>query len=309
MLHVKNIKKYLNKYYNIIIISCLLIFLVCIIIHYYIKNKKNIDHFDNTNLENKIIVEKYCIGFFAVCSHIFRDISVFFNENKKLPTIIDTSQQFDTYRPSNVQGDIMPHFFKTREDINITYTEDLKSNVDLQFEKYNQIDYTKLTPVIEKYFSPTQEIVDIENKIINKYNINVSEYCAIYYRGTDKKEETIIGSFDTYINKMNDLLTDEPNIKFIIQSDSKDFIDTVKSKFQNAVSFDDENMPSNTDKGIHNEHSPDENYSLVKNFLAIVYLISKCKYIICSSGNCSIWMMLFRGNGHNVKQFLNNEWY
>ena len=307
MLIVKNIKKYLNKYYNAIIIAFLLIFIVYIIIYYYIKNKENMESMENT--DDKIIVGKYCIGFFAVCSHIFRDISTFFNEKKKLPSIIDTSQQFDTYRPSNIQGDLMPHFFKTRDDIKIPYIEDLKSNVDLQFEKYNEIDYTKLTPVIEKYFSPNQEILDIENKIINKYNINVSEYCAVYYRGTDKKEETIIGSFDTYIDKMNELLSKDPNIKFIIQSDSKEFIDTVKLKFQNSVSFDEENMPSTTDKGIHNEHSPDENYILVKNFLAIVYIISKCKYIICSSGNCSIWMMLFRGNGNNIKQFLNNEWF
>ena len=47
----------------------------------------------------------------------------------------------------------------------------------------------------------------------------------------------------------------------------------------------------------------------MKNVLAIIYIMSKCKYIICSSGNCSIWMMYFRGNVNNVKQFLNNQWY
>ena len=306
MKNMTNIKKYVNKYSNSIILLFLFILILCIIIYYYIKNKENMVSMNSEN--NKIIVEKYCIGFFAECAHILRLISIFFNENKILPTIIDTSHLFDTYRPSNIQGDIKPHFFKTRDDINITYREDIKSSIDLQFQKYNEIDYTKITPFIDKYFSPTQEILDIETKIINKYNINVNEYCAVYYRGTDKKEETIIGSLDTYLDKMNELLINEPNIKFIIQSDSKDFIDKVKIQF-NSVSFDEENMPSTTDKGIHNEHSPDENYIQIKNFLAIVYLISKCKYIICSSGNCSIWMMLYRGNGNNIKQFLNDVWY
>ena len=263
----------------------------------------------STDNHDTVIVSKYCTGFFAGCFHILKDITTFFNNNKKLPTNVDTSQQFDTYKPSHIKGDIMSHFFKKRDDINIIYDDNLKFSHNLQFEKYNNIDYKELTPFIEKYFSPSQEILDIETKIINKYNININEYCSVYYRGTDKKEETTLGSFDTYIDKMNELLIKEPTIKFIIQSDSKDFIDTVKSKFNNSISFDEENMPSSTDKGIHNENSPDKNYIIIKNFLAIVYILSKSKYIICSSGNCSIWMMLFRGNGNNVKQFLNNVWY
>ena len=104
------------------------------------------------------------------------------------------------------------------------------------------------------------------------------------------------------------MVNTDKNIKLIVQSDNTYFIDEVKSKFSNAISFD-ENVSSTTDKGIHNEHSSDENYLIMKNFLAIVYIISKCKYIICSSGNCSIWMMFFRGNGQNVKQLFNNQWY
>jgi hypothetical protein len=35
--------------------------------------------------------------------------------------------------------------------------------------------------------------------------------------------------------------------------------------------------------------------------------MAKCKYIICGSGNCSIWMMFYRGNCDNVYQFLKNK--
>ena len=38
-------------------------------------------------------------------------------------------------------------------------------------------------------------------------------------------------------------------------------------------------------------------------------IISKCKYIICSSGNCSIWMMFYRGNNKNIIQHINGSWY
>ncbi len=66
-----------------------------------------------TNTTNDtIIVPKYCIGFFACCFIILQEITIFFNNNKKLPNNVDTSQQFDTYKPLHIKGDIISHFFK-----------------------------------------------------------------------------------------------------------------------------------------------------------------------------------------------------
>jgi hypothetical protein len=46
-----------------------------------------------------------------------------------------------------------------------------------------------------------------------------------------------------------------------------------------------------------------------KYYLAITIIMSKCKYVICGSGNCSIWIMLYRGNNKNVCQYLDGTWY
>jgi hypothetical protein len=43
-------------------------------------------------------------------------------------------------------------------------------------------------------------------------------------------------------------------------------------------------------------------------YLAITILMSKCKYIVCGSGNCSLFIVLYRGNSSNVIQFRNNVW-
>ena len=51
-----------------------------------------------------------------------------------------------------------------------------------------------------------------------------------------------------------------------------------------------------------------KNYDFSKYYLAITLIMSKCKYIICGSGNCSMWIMLYRGNNNNVYQNLNNKW-
>ena len=51
------------------------------------------------------------------------------------------------------------------------------------------------------------------------------------------------------------------------------------------------------------------NYEFSKKYLAITIIMSKCKYIICGSGNCDIWIMLYRGNNKNVIQNCNGNWY
>jgi hypothetical protein len=50
------------------------------------------------------------------------------------------------------------------------------------------------------------------------------------------------------------------------------------------------------------------NHDFSKYYLAITIIMSKCNYIICNSGNCSIWIMLYRGNSNNVDQFLIDKW-
>jgi hypothetical protein len=69
-----------------------------------------------------------------------------------------------------------------------------------------------------------------------------------------------------------------------------------------------ENSTSSTSTGIHFEKNNNENYNDIQYLLSTFLIISKCKYIICSSGNGSIWIMFYRGNAINVYQNLNKVW-
>ena len=252
-------------------------------------------------------------GFFSCCVVKLLDIINYFNYNKKLPDNVDSSLQFELYRPNYLKtdDDITYHFFNKENSINkdnnINYVNAVDYNIRIQFDNYNNIDYKSLLPFINKYFTPNIDIINIQNNLLNKYNIITNEYCAVYYRGTDKYSETIIGSYNIYIDKMNEIKNKDNNIKFIIQSDEENFIKIIKQNFKDSIIFI-ENKTSTTNKGIHFEHTSNENYLIIKYFFAILLILSKCKYIICSSGNCSIWMMFYRNNGNNVHQFLNNIW-
>ncbi len=52
----------------------------------------------------------------------------------------------------------------------------------------------------------------------------------------------------------------------------------------------------------------EKNNEFSKYYLAITIIMSKCKYIICGSGNCSAWIMLYRGNSKNVYQSMGDRW-
>ena len=46
-----------------------------------------------------------------------------------------------------------------------------------------------------------------------------------------------------------------------------------------------------------------------KYFLAITIIMSKCKYLIFGTGNCSMWIVFFRGHNNNTIQNFKNNWY
>ena len=123
----------------------------------------------------------------------------------------------------------------------------------------------------------------------------------------------MIDSFESFHNKLDEVLTsiDNKNIQILIQTDSSQFLDYITSKNTNNkynLIVIKELTTSYTSMGIHYENTKKQNYIDITNLLSIVLIISKCKYIICSSGNVSIWMMYYRENTKNIYQNLNLMW-
>jgi hypothetical protein len=251
-------------------------------------------------------------GFFSCCSVKLCKIIQYFTDNKFLPKTIDSSSQFMMYKTAN-NMDITYDFFINDNSINneIIYEKYIYiDDCNFQFENYKTVDYKSIIPFVKKYFTPSIQITNIYDKLLLKYNINTDNCIGLYYRGTDKHIETLIDTFDSYYNKLNEIINKENNIQILIQTDSAQFLDYLKQKCINNknVIIIKENSTSYTNTGIHHEKSRHENYIDIQNLFATFLIISKCKYVLCSSGNCSIWMMYYRGNADNVHQNLNKVW-
>ena len=250
-------------------------------------------------------------GFFSCCSVRLSEIIDFINSNKRLPDNVDSSEQFEIYKKTNEKNkDITFDYFENYnivKDVNIIHP--INYHQTHQFKNYSDLDYKCITPLIKKYFSPSTNVNEILNNLKKKYNIIYDNTLAVYYRGTDKIEETPLASFDDFYKQIIKITDINKNIKILIQTDTTKFIDYINSKNLKNIIIINENKTSYTNKGIHNEQSKNTNYYDIFNFLSTLLIISKCKYIICNSGNCSIWIMFYRGNNKNVIQNLNGTWY
>lgn len=258
----------------------------------------------------KILI-KHTSGFFSCCNVKLTEIINYYNIYKKLPSGVDSSQLFGWYK-INKHDDITFDYFENYNKINNNFlncNKNINYHWKYQFSNYCILDYNSILPFIEKYFSPSSEIKTIIKNIEEKYNLDYNNICVLFYRGNDKNTETKICGYDEYIVKAKAILNKNPIIKFLIQSDETEFIEKFTSVFpSNSFYFKDEIRHikhSNSSVDIVMKQS---NYIYSKYYLAITIIMSKCNYIVCGSGNCSIWIIFYRGNNKNIYQNLNNYW-
>mmetsp|Transcript_10107 Transcript_10107/g.9809 ORF Transcript_10107/g.9809 Transcript_10107/m.9809 type:complete len:286 (+) Transcript_10107:376-1233(+) len=250
-------------------------------------------------------------GFFACCSIKLIEILNFKKAYHVIPEIVDSSNLWDTYKPDYLQDDITYHFFIDDKQMNSidSYLTQRTPDFDYgtQYRRYQNSNYRSLLPYIMKYFTPSKNILHIKTQLLRKYDIDTDGYCAVYYRGTDKVLETQLGSFESFNAKLNEIISQNESIKILIQTDSTQFLEYMKIKHSNILAFD-ESITSISNKGTHYENSGNFNYKAIQYLFATVLIMSKCKYIVCSSGNVPSWIMQYRGNGDNVHQYSQDRW-
>ena len=255
-------------------------------------------------------------GFFSCCSVRLDQIIQYFNIYNFSPPKVDSSEQFKLYKSNEIKSsdDITYHYFnKEIEEKCIILFQNKLINFKhyYQFINYKSIDHQSLQQFIVKYFNPSKDILNIISTIENKYELidHYENICVLFHRGNDKITETKIPSYEETFLKANSILEKNPNIRFLIQSDETEFIEEALRKYPNSIVFNDEirHIPKNNSKTV-DKCMKKNNLLFSKYYLAITIIMSKCKYIICGSGNCSIWIILYRGNANNVIQYLNGKW-
>jgi len=260
------------------------------------------------------------MGFFSCCSVRLIKIIEYLNDNGKLPEDVDTTAIYQYYKPPNYVGDNVFYYFEHYNNVvveeltHITsinqkkWSNDPDTYFEPQFSPYKEMDLKNITPLIKKYFTPVKEIQDIIVNLENKYALDYDNLCVLFYRGIIKSSETPIASYDDFAIKAHEVKNKNPNIKFLIQSQEKEFYERMLQEFPDSIHFKDEIRTINRSHADVDHQDYSKNHLYSRNFVAITNIMSKCKHIICGSGNCDNWIIFYRGNTNNVHQSLNLNW-
>ena len=259
-------------------------------------------------MENKIIVS-HDAGFYSNCTIRLKHIVDFYNEYKIYP-IVDSSRQWSHYK--DAPGDISSIFFK-ENNLNRPPIEsylafnDSESN---QFSDYKKLDYKNLGVLIDIYFQPADEILDIVEMLLNKYNLNLEKTIGVCYRGNDKQQETNLPSHEETLNKIVEIKNIYPGHNILVQSDEAEFYSHVLEKYPEAIYFNEIlKMPKNVTSAIQYNVQIGSKLNQAKIFYSILLILSKCSQIIFNSGNVGLWVCLYRGCFDNAHQYLNQKEY
>lgn len=270
-----------------------------------------------------LTLRSHYAGFFSCCSLRLFQILIFISDTKHLPLQIDNKPSFVWYN-SDRNKDVFSDFFDTNPDTDVDcdhvfvenkfipsdFCTNDKTALDylggnLQFMKYNELRMDEYYKYVSKFFSPTPSIISLTDELVSKYNVEYKNTCVLFLRGNDKNRECSTPSYELYKTEATHILRENPSIRFLIQSDEKEFIDEMSETFPNNVVFRDEIRVISKDirrTVDNNGNTPLENFHFVRNFIAIVIIMSQCKHVVCNTGNISLWIVLFRKSMQDVIQ-------
>ena len=247
-------------------------------------------------------------GFFSCCSVRLDKIIQYFNKNRSLPLIVDSSAQFEWYKPPRShKASIVDTYFIT-DSSGIPFQGPVLYEQWYQLTDYKKLHFQAIQPFIKKYFSPSHEIQELLRQIETNYSLDYSNLCVLFYRGNDKATETELSSYDEYLAKAKSIQQNNPSIQFLLQSDETEFLEVFSKEFPNSFYFKDKIRHIKKSNTTVDKVFKEDNYKFSKYFLAITLCMAKCKYIVCGSGNCSIWIALYRGNAEGMYQHLHDKW-
>ena len=145
---------------------------------------------------------------------------------------------------------------------------------------------------------PVDAVLQIAQKEINDEDEIIISYCDY---GT-------VWNYEEFKNKARIIQNQNPEIKFLVLTDEKEFLDQFTNDFNNVIFF--EEVPRIT-KRMKNtvESLLDSRLKDILWFVSAIYIVSQTKYIISTSGNGEFWTILFRKNADNFYQYLNPKEY
>jgi hypothetical protein len=264
----------------------------------------------NLQINNDVLYITHNAGFFSCTSIALFNIIRYFNNYKALPKAINRSSQYSFYKHN---GENLAELYYKINDANIEYSERIEVVIpddgsSPQFSDYRTICISDIMPFIDRYFQTNDYVINIVKNLESKYNLDYKNLCSVLYRGNDKSKETSLASHEEFLEKCAEVKSNNPNIRFLVQTDETDFLEKFMSVYSDSIYFNEIPHINKCNTAVHNVIDRKTLPEFGAKFLAATICVSKCEHLVTHSGNCGLWAVLYRGNTENVYQYLTDKW-
>ena len=179
----------------------------------------------------------------------------------------------------------------------------------LEFERhgiYAKYSLADIKPYIDVYFRPSAAVLAFERQLVESYGIDPGMTIALLYRGTDKASEVKPAPIEAYIAAAQALLLQHPGLRMVIQSDQAQAVAAVLEAIPGAVAF--KELPTTSGNVVMHRLRIEEEFAISRSIfsvrlLAVMHLLSRCRFVVSHTGNVGAWVALFRGSGAGFYQF------
>jgi hypothetical protein len=278
---------------------------------------------DAKDTEDSVIVEGGS-GFFSNCCIKLGAIIDFYNEKARLPKHVDSSQVLGWYKPLQGRGpdvtfEYFQHYDEREPDAESKPPRPVHFDYgNTQFTIFKSLDFRALGYFTDIYFSPSAQIRVLKQQLMSRYSIDPETTWVLFHRGNDKALEVTVPPRPAYVERLLQQTEDSEHRKVILQSDETEFLEEssikLREKGWEVVVFWEEIRHMQADGGSTVDQRddmvrqyPPNLYS--KYFLAIMLLMSSCHGVITGTGNCPLWVALFRGHARGLHQWKDGAWY
>jgi hypothetical protein len=265
-------------------------------VYFHIQRKKNKMIFKKNIKKNVFAVEIYShmgIGANLVWA---LEIMAFCNEKNLIPKI-------KFIHPNDKQkNDNFGNYFETpntslfAEKFNYMKMRSFNDlNLDLKWNYNEKLNLTLANLLIEKFLIIKKEILH-EINIFQSIHFQNKKVLGVHYRGTDKKSEAELISYETVLKNINFYLKKFPETSSIfLSSDDLNFINYIKKNILiYPVIFNNDSFRSSNDLPIHT--TKNNLYEINKDAVINCLLLSKCNTLMKTASILSDWSKLFNPN-------------
>jgi len=162
------------------------------------------------------------------------------------------------------------------------------------------------SPFIKRWFNLSDRVMEKVDLYSTENDFDPNKTIGVFYKGADKRFEVRLSDYQKYRWVIKSLLKKNPINRIFVLTDDKEFRDYLIAEFGSKCFYFHE-VPACKDyhalQFIEDKELQVDPVEYGVRMLAAIYLISRCKTLINSTGDMALWITFYRGHTKEIYQF------